>query len=91
MGRLPSCGTSVIQINRVGPSEVSPPGGFIKKLSTYDPDLRVVWSLASDQWLIERRVRRSRIGYGFESLNPDVQRRARDGYVHVGNVPPRDL
>ena len=75
-------------ITRMGEGEMKPDLGFTKKLRSYDPDLRCVWSLRDDQWLVERRVRRSRVGYGFESRDPDVARRARDGYVHVGNVPP---
>ena len=40
---------------------------------------------------MERQIRRGRpCGY-FASPDPDVVRRAREGYVHVGNVHPRML
>lgn len=69
-----------------------PPPEFVRKLHAYDPDLRVVWALRGrDRWLLERRVRRSRVEYGAVSPNPDVRRRFRDGYIHVVDAPPRGL
>lgn len=69
---------------------MQPDPRFVKKLHAYDPDLRVVWSATRECWLIERKIRRSRLEYG-DSPDPDVQRRYHDGYIHVGNVPPREL
>ena len=70
---------------------MTPDPAFLKKLRLYDPDLRVVWSLRRECWLIERQIRRGKPCLTFDSPDPDAARRARDGYVHVGNVPPRML
>lgn len=70
---------------------MTPDPKFVKKLTHYDPDLRVIWSLTRECWLIERKVRRGKPSTYFDSPDPDVVRRARDGYIHVGNVPPREL
>ena len=70
---------------------MTPNPQFVRKLRAYDPDLRVVWSLTKDCWLIERKVRRGRPCEYVTSPDPDVVRRTREGYVHVGNVPPRGL
>lgn len=68
-----------------------PNPAFLKKLRAYDPDLRVVWSATKEVWLIERQVRRGKPGLYFDSPDPDVVRRAKEGYVHVGNVHPKML
>lgn len=70
---------------------MTPNPHFLRKLRAYDPDLRVVWSFTKECWLIERKVRRGRPSTYVDSPDPDVVRRTRDGYVHVGNVPPREL
>lgn len=70
---------------------MTPPAAFVKKLRAYDPDLRLRWSPTRECWLIERQIRRSRCWYGGESRDPDVKQRYLDGYIHVGDVPPRSL
>ena len=70
---------------------MTPSPHFLKKLHSYDPDLRVVWSYTKECWLVERKVRRGRPSTYVDSPDPDVVRRTRDGYIHVGNVPPREL
>ena len=70
---------------------MTPNPQFLKKLHAYDPDLRVVWSYDKEVWLLERKIRRGRPCTYFNSPDPDVVRRARDGYVHVGNCHPKML
>lgn len=70
---------------------MNPNPAFVRKLRAYDPDLRVIWSAHKECWLIERRIRRGRPLAYADSPDPDVVRRVRDGYIHVGNVPPRGL
>ena len=67
---------------------MTPPTSFVKQLTGYDRALRVLWSPTRECWLIERKVRRARPSTYFDSPDPDVCRRARDGYIHVGNVAP---
>ena len=70
---------------------MTPDPRFVKKLRAYDPDLRVIWSPSKECWLVERKIRRTRPCAEYTYTDPDMVRRARDGYIHVGNVPPREL
>lgn len=62
------------------------PREFVQRLKEYDPLLRVRYSDFKKAWLIERKVRRSRLAYG-NSPDPEVRRRTADGYIHVFSTP----
>lgn len=66
-----------------------PPKDFVKRLTNYDPLLRVRYSDHKKAWLVERKVRRSRLTYG-NSPDPDVRQRTHDGYIHVFSTPVLD-
>ena len=66
------------------------PKSFVQRLHDYDPLLRVRWSDFKGCWLIERKVRRTRLTYG-DSPDPEVRRRTAEGYLHVFSVPHNQL
>jgi hypothetical protein len=68
------------------------PAWFLKELAEFDSDMRLRWSRRLELWQLERRVRRG--------LHPgtilcdnwhDDYIRARDGYLLVASVPPKQL
>lgn len=67
-------------------ADFHPPERFVQRLREYDPLLRVRWSNYKKCWLLERKIRHGRPGYG-DSPNPDVNQRFHDGYIHVFSVP----
>lgn len=46
-----------IKMGRVG--EMSPPPGLVRDLQSFDPDLRLVWNVPDQCWMVIQKVRRN--------------------------------
>ena len=46
-----------LKMGRVG--EMSPPPGLVRDLESFDPDLRLVWNVPDQCWMVVQKVRRN--------------------------------
>lgn len=69
-----------------------PPRWFVLELESFDPALRVRWSMEKHMWQLERKIANSvPIATSRVEENADDKIRAREGYILVGSIPKNDL